>query len=115
VGSMPRRLHCSFCGKSDQEVARLAAGPAGLHICDGCVMICQQIMDGSAAMPREFDAAQAETDHLLRLLKPLDETIARHRAHLEAVVDILRARGVPWSQIAAPLGVSRQAAHERFG
>jgi ATP-dependent protease Clp ATPase subunit len=29
-------LHCSFCGRAQQQVAKLVAGP-GVYICDGCV------------------------------------------------------------------------------
>jgi ATP-dependent protease Clp ATPase subunit len=29
-------LHCSFCGRAQQQVAKLIAGP-GVYVCDGCV------------------------------------------------------------------------------
>ena len=32
------KLHCSFCGRSKEEVNHLVAGPAGVHICDNCIM-----------------------------------------------------------------------------
>ncbi len=35
---------CSFCGRSAQEVNRLIAGPEGVHICDECVRLCQEIL-----------------------------------------------------------------------
>ena len=35
-------LYCSFCGKSQDEVASLIAGPTAL-ICDECVDICAKI------------------------------------------------------------------------
>jgi hypothetical protein len=38
------RLHCSFCGKSEHEVAKLVAGP-NVFICDACVAICVDVMD----------------------------------------------------------------------
>ena len=37
--------HCSFCGKSKDEVRRLIAGPDGVFICDDCVDICKAIVD----------------------------------------------------------------------
>ncbi|HWO92543.1 MAG TPA: ClpX C4-type zinc finger protein, partial [Methylomirabilota bacterium] len=43
----PRRQrdeHCSFCGKSRDEVKKLVAGP-GVFICDRCVLLCAEIMD----------------------------------------------------------------------
>ncbi len=36
-------LHCSFCGKSQNEVKKLIAGPA-VYICNECVDICNEIM-----------------------------------------------------------------------
>ena len=33
-------LHCSFCGKAQQQVAKLIAGP-GVYICDGCVALAR--------------------------------------------------------------------------
>jgi ATP-dependent Clp protease ATP-binding subunit ClpX len=38
-----RTLYCSFCGRSQHEVARLIAGPK-VQICDGCVEICITIL-----------------------------------------------------------------------
>ena len=37
-------LVCSFCGKSQDEVRRLIAGP-GVYICDECVELCRDILD----------------------------------------------------------------------
>lgn len=36
-------LHCSFCGKSHNEVPKLIAGP-GVYICKGCVEKCNEIL-----------------------------------------------------------------------
>ena len=36
---------CSFCYKSTNEVERLLAGPAGVNICNECVIVCSDIMD----------------------------------------------------------------------
>ena len=38
-------LHCSFCGKSADEVNRLIAGPDGVFICDECVRLCVHILE----------------------------------------------------------------------
>ena len=40
-----RKLHCSFCGKSEAEVAKLVAGPR-VYICDSCVTIASRIISG---------------------------------------------------------------------
>src|SRR5690348_3152933 len=36
---------CSFCGKSQDSVARLIAGPGGVYICDECVELCREIIE----------------------------------------------------------------------
>jgi hypothetical protein len=36
-------LHCSFCKKSEHDVAKLISGP-GVLICDACVAVCQKIL-----------------------------------------------------------------------
>lgn len=40
-------LHCSFCGKSQHEVASLIAGPT-VYICDECVGLCDNILEDQA-------------------------------------------------------------------
>ncbi|HEY9679671.1 MAG TPA: ATP-dependent protease ATP-binding subunit ClpX [Drouetiella sp.] len=57
------RLKCSFCGKSQDQVKKLIAGP-GVYICDECVDLCNEILDeelfeGSpAASPTETSLPQ---------------------------------------------------------
>lgn len=48
-----KRLVCSFCGKSEAEVAKLVAGPR-VYICDECVALASQIMTGESGsqLPR---------------------------------------------------------------
>ena len=40
-----RILRCSFCGKMQDEVGRMIAGP-GVCICDECIELCQSVLDG---------------------------------------------------------------------
>jgi hypothetical protein len=35
---------CSFCGKDQDQVQRLIAGPGGVYICDECVHLCNEIL-----------------------------------------------------------------------
>jgi len=37
-------FRCSFCGKQQDQVERLIAGPNGVYICDQCVDLCQKII-----------------------------------------------------------------------
>lgn len=36
-------LACSFCGKHQDQVERLIAGP-GVYICNGCIHLCNEIL-----------------------------------------------------------------------
>jgi hypothetical protein len=100
---MSKLLRCSFCGKTEQEIEKLA------------VEVCRLVMAGSDVPPKEFDPANWPTERLLGALPALDRTIETYREHLTRVVEVLRARDISWSKIAEPLGVSRQSAWERFG
>ncbi|HEY8498927.1 MAG TPA: ATP-dependent Clp protease ATP-binding subunit ClpX [Limnochordales bacterium] len=42
------QLKCSFCGKSQEQVKKLIAGP-GVYICDECVELCNEIIDDQGA------------------------------------------------------------------
>ncbi len=46
------RLKCSFCGKSQDQVKKLIAGP-GVYVCDECVDLCNEILDEEL-----FDSSQ---------------------------------------------------------
>ena len=37
-------LKCSFCGKPQEQVRKLVAGP-GVYICDECIELCTEIID----------------------------------------------------------------------
>ena len=54
------QYECSFCGKFQQQVKRLIAGPGKVYICDECVRLCQRIIDEespSSSPPRQASAA----------------------------------------------------------
>ncbi len=38
------QLKCSFCGKSQEQVRKLVAGP-GVYICDECIELCNEIIE----------------------------------------------------------------------
>jgi ATP-dependent Clp protease ATP-binding subunit ClpX len=57
-------LKCSFCGKSQEQVRKLIAGP-GVYICDECVDLCNEILDeelfsSSASHPPQRKEPQPE-------------------------------------------------------
>ena len=59
-------IRCSFCNKSQNQVKKLIAGPAGVYICDECVEICEDILEEE--LEEEEETALQEQD--IKLLKP---------------------------------------------
>ena len=52
---MRTTYRCSFCGKSQDQVQRLIAGPSGVYICDECIDLCREIIEeeqATAVKPR---------------------------------------------------------------
>ena len=47
MSSKDKLLYCSFCGKSQNEVKKLIAGPS-VHVCDECVGLCNDIIRDDA-------------------------------------------------------------------
>ncbi len=43
--------HCSFCGKNQDQVRRLIAGPGAVYICDECVELCREIIQEDTTPP----------------------------------------------------------------
>jgi hypothetical protein len=106
-----RRLRCAFCGRSESQVARLLAGPK-VHICDTCVGVCNRILEAAPATAAGRDAVTDE--QMLAALRPAAASVDATRAVLQAQVEALRRRGISWDAIGRALGISRQAAWERF-
>lgn len=64
----------------------------------------------------ELDPDTAQVDHTddLRQVATISETLRAEEAQLRESVNIARAHGRSWNQIAVALGVTRQAARQRF-
>jgi DNA repair exonuclease SbcCD ATPase subunit len=64
----------------------------------------------------KLDPATAEVDHTddLREIAAAAEAARADEARLREAVEVARAHGRSWNQIAVALGVSRQAARQRF-
>ncbi len=71
-------LKCSFCGKSQDQVRKLIAGP-GVYICDECIDLCNEILDeellelqaksniSSPQVKKKLTNNQAETNDPLKI------------------------------------------------
>ncbi|WP_288026922.1 hypothetical protein [Arthrobacter sp.] len=60
------------------------------------------------------DTAQVDRTDDLRQVATISETLRADEAQLRESVNIARAHGRSWNQIAVALGVTRQAARQRF-
>jgi hypothetical protein len=111
-----RVYRCSFCGKSQEDVRTLVAGP-GVFICDECVQLCQVIVADKPAErenSRSLLPENTTTEKLLQTLAGYNGAFVWVDAAMQDVVDILRERDVSWATIGQALAVSRQAAWKRF-
>ena len=63
---------CSFCGKSQDQVQRLIAGPGGVYICDECVALCSEIIEEEqpSTTAASQDRAPKSREAALRELEP---------------------------------------------
>jgi hypothetical protein len=105
-------LCCSFCVKNKETVGKLIAGP-GVYICDECVGLCNLILAEEPAS--EFGSWNEQPDdELLASLARIQAVVSQTNAAVHDHVGILRDRGISWTRIGEALGVSKQAAWERF-
>jgi hypothetical protein len=109
--SEPALARCSFCGKDQNSVAKLVAGP-GVYICNVCVDLCNQIIPLPAPELGSWD--EQSDDELLASLARIQAVVSQVDAAVHHHVDALRRRGISWTRIGETLGVTKQAAWERF-
>lgn len=107
-----KTLYCSFCRKPADRVAKLIAGP-GVHICDGCVGLCNDVIAGRPT-PGFAGWDSLSEKELLTGVVASEAAIEGARTVLDDQIAVLRRRGTSWAAIGAALGISRQAAWERF-
>ena len=74
-----RMTFCSFCGKAQNEVRKMIAGPANVHICDSCVSVCKTIIERELSdlvvqKRGKGGGARQGRGNLFNLLKPAQIT-----------------------------------------
>jgi len=108
----------------------LVAGP-GIFICDECVELAKSVIDatqakssGSRSRPKEPDQTMKTyalfvdsrgSEKLLDGLVNIERTRKGIGKHQQLIVDSLRSKRIRWAEIGEVLGVTRQAAWQRFG
>ena len=66
------KLSCTFCGKGQEEVRKLIAGPS-VYICDECVDLCNDIIEEE--IKSEEDISLEELPSPLEIFSKLDEYV----------------------------------------
>jgi ATP-dependent Clp protease ATP-binding subunit ClpX len=76
-------LFCSFCGKNQQEVKKLIAGPA-VYICDECIQLCSEIIEEESSKDTDL-AGQTMTPAEIK--EKLDEYVIQ-QDHAKKVLSV---------------------------
>lgn len=86
-----RMVRCSFCGKDQNQVDRIIAGP-NVYICDECIRLCMGIVDENYKAPIDKTFSAAGSDQLPKpaMIKSyLDEyIIGQERAKISVAVAV---------------------------
>jgi ATP-dependent Clp protease ATP-binding subunit ClpX len=93
-------LHCSFCGKSQDEVRKLIAGPT-VYICDECIELCNEIIaeeteeekliSSKAAVPKPAEIKARLDDYVIgqeRAKKILSVAVHNHYKRIDTKVSL---------------------------
>ncbi|NNG08041.1 MAG: ATP-dependent Clp protease ATP-binding subunit ClpX [Desulfobacteraceae bacterium] len=93
-------LLCSFCGKSQDEVKKLIAGPS-VYICDECIQLCNEIIaeeygeesDGAGAeeLPKPYEIKELLDEYVIEQERPkkiLSVAVHNHYKRIGAKIDM---------------------------
>lgn len=79
-------LKCSFCGKPQEQVRKLVAGP-GVYICDECIDLCSEIVEEELGIEEEVEFKEVPKPK--EILSILDEyVIGQERAKKSLAVAV---------------------------
>jgi len=76
------QLKCSFCGKTQEQVRKLVAGP-GVYICDECIELCNEIIEEEIKDDSEDDYVELPTP--VDINKVLDQYVIAQEAAKKAL------------------------------
>ncbi len=76
------KIRCSFCGKTQDQVRRIVAGP-GAYICNECVLICQEIV--SDDVERVSTHGEVEIKKPQEIKEVLDQYVVGQEAAKKAL------------------------------
>lgn len=107
---------CSFCGSPGGDDLRLIGG-LGAQVCVTCIDDFHALVHDPEWVTRMAGRFPWETMTDTEVLATLPQIMAsaeQNTAFAHEWVDLLRERNISWAEIGRTLGVSRQAAWERF-
>ena len=65
-----KTIRCSFCNKTQAEVKKMIAGPAGVYICDECINVCENILMSSEDNYNEDNYTLSNENNEINLRTP---------------------------------------------
>ncbi len=68
------RIVCSFCGKNQDEVRQIIAGP-GVYICNECISLCNDILDDSPSPKKQKKRSSKKLPTPQEIKKKLDDFV----------------------------------------
>jgi ATP-dependent Clp protease ATP-binding subunit ClpX len=93
-------LLCSFCGKSQDEVKKLIAGPS-VYICDECIQLCNEIIaedygqevdsSGASRLPKPFEIKEILDQYVIEQERPkriLSVAVHNHYKRIHSKIDM---------------------------
>lgn len=93
-------LLCSFCGKSQDEVKKLIAGPS-VYICDECIQLCNEIIaeeygeegdrEGGDQLPKPYELNELLDQYVIEQERPkkiLSVAVHNHYKRIETKIDM---------------------------
>src|SRR3990172_6097521 len=72
------QYHCSFCGKNQDQVRRLIAGPGAVYICDECVDLCREIIDEESGASTSGGKTKATPGQRIPIPKAIYENLGQY-------------------------------------
>ncbi len=69
-----KKLRCSFCGKTQDEVRKLIAGP-GAYICNECIDLCYELVEEELADDRDMNDLTGNVPKPAEIKAELDEYV----------------------------------------
>ena len=90
-----RRLRCSFCRKTEDQVSKLVAGPR-VYICDECVGVATRIMQAPSNPPVRRSRVKRLRDLFHRVFRQAGGTRLLLAAEAQAVGHHNELENEPW-------------------